>query len=108
MKLRRIASLAVTTAALVTTVAAPAAATPAPAPATGKVVAFVADLLPATVWENPKGCKQLPLGTHVIFNETEAPIEVFADPRCFVPLEPFARLEPGRSMHVSAAGSFRA
>jgi hypothetical protein len=42
----------------------------------------VADFLPETVWETPEGCEQLPLGTHVILNETEAPIEVYADPTC--------------------------
>jgi len=104
MSIRRIVALAFATAAAMTTAVVPAAATPA----TGRVVAFVADLLPVTTFENPSGCNQFPLGAHIVFNETDGPIEVFADPECFVPLEPLATLEAGRSMHVTAAGSFRA
>ncbi|WP_084734726.1 hypothetical protein [Actinophytocola xinjiangensis] len=102
MSIRRFATLAIVTAAAWASSVVPASA------ATGEVVAFVADLLPVTRFENPSGCTALPAGSHVIFNETDGPITVYGDPLCFVPLEPLATLEPGRSMHVTMAGSFRA
>ncbi|GAB3439312.1 hypothetical protein [Actinophytocola sediminis] len=104
MSIRRSVTLAVTAAVLLTTLAAPSAT----AQATGRVVAFVGDLLPVRVWENPSGCNRLPLGTHVLFNETDRVIEAFADPWCLIPLEPLAQLAPGTSMHVSSVGAFRA
>lgn len=91
-----------------TAVLAACLAAPASAAAAGRVIAHTHELERLTVWENPEGCKQLPLGTHVIFNETERAITIYADPLCLIPLSPMSRVPAGHSTHVSAIGSFRA
>ncbi|MGO1052908.1 hypothetical protein [Crossiella sp. CA198] len=73
-----------------------------------QVVGFAHEATPLTVWENPRGCQTLPVGTDLIFNQTERTITIYADPLCLVPIEPFGRVRPGFGTHVSAAGSFRA
>ena len=90
-------------AALVTGMAAPASAA-----APGYVIAHTSEVQPLTIWQDPSGCRQLPLGTHIIFNETDHAITIYADPLCLLPAEPFARVAAGYSTHVSAIGSFRA
>ncbi|MFI7677230.1 hypothetical protein [Actinophytocola sp. NPDC049390] len=82
-------------------------ATPAAA-ATGAVIAYTHDFTPLAVWEDPSGCTQLPLGTHIIFNETDGPITIYGDPLCLIPLEPMAQVASGYGTHVSAVGSFSA
>lgn len=104
MPVRRIALLALTAAAVLTAGAVPASAAPNP----GRVVAFVGDFLPLQVWDDPTGCNTLPAGTHVVFNDTDRTIVVYADPLCLVPSEPMSRLAAGHSMHVSSVGSFQA
>ena len=76
--------------------------------ATGEVVVFTHEFTPATVFENPSGCTALPIGSHVIVNQTDTVVVIYADPLCLLPIEPFARLQPGYGTHVSAVGSFRA
>ncbi|MGH3761628.1 hypothetical protein [Actinophytocola sp.] len=105
MSIRRTALIALTAATMLT---AGATASAAAEPDTPQVVAFIGDFLPTEVWDEPTGCNALPIGTHVVFNETDAPITVYVDPLCLIPLAPLAKLEPGHSMHVSAVGSFRA
>lgn len=109
MPIHQALTLTLTTAAILTTPATPTATATTPTtPANGQVVAFIGDFLPTKTWENPTGCHPLPPATHVIFNETNRTIEVFADPMCLIPLEPLTRLPPARSTHVSSVGSFRA
>ena len=83
------------------------AARPAAA-ATGEVVVFTHEFDAVTVFEDPTGCTALPIGSHVIVNQTDAVVVIYADPLCLLPIEPFARLKPGYGTHVSAVGSFRA
>lgn len=92
--------------ASLTTVAAASTAEPANTP--GQVVAFTHEFTELKVWDNPKGCLPLPAGTHLIFNQTDKAITIYADPLCVVPIEPFARVKPGYGSHVSAVGSFKA
>lgn len=100
---RKTLSALVFAAALATGMAAPAsAATP------GTVIAHSSELQPLTIWQNPVGCKQLPVGTHIIFNELDHAITIYADPLCLLPLAPISRVAAGYSTHVSAIGSFRA
>ncbi|WP_424189123.1 hypothetical protein ACOBQX_11960 [Actinokineospora sp. G85] len=88
-----------------------ATAVPATAAAAGEpdqVVVFQHEFTELAVYPEPEGCIQLPLASHVIFNQTEEAITIYADPRCLVPIEPVARVEPGHGSHVSSVGSFRA
>lgn len=73
-----------------------------------QVVAFTHEFTPLKVWKDPQGCQALPAGTHLIFNQTEKVITIYADPLCVVPIEPFAKVKPGYGTHVSAVGSFSA
>ena len=100
---RKTLSALVLATALATGMAAPASAA-----APGTVIAHTSELQPLTIWQDPVGCKQLPVGTHIIFNETDRAITIYADPLCLLPAEPFARVAAGYSTHVSAIGSFRA
>lgn len=93
----------VSSAVLLTGMAVPASAT-----APGYVIAHTSEVQPLKIWKDPSGCQQLPLGTHIIFNETDRAITIYADPLCLLPAEPFARVAAGYSTHVSAIGSFRA
>ncbi|SDH52050.1 hypothetical protein SAMN05192558_111262 [Actinokineospora alba] len=74
----------------------------------GQVVAFTHEFTELKVWNNPKGCQPLPAGTHLIFNQTDKTITIYADPLCVVPIDPFSRVKPGYGTHVSAVGSFSA
>jgi hypothetical protein len=85
-----------------------AVATPATADEHERVVAYNSEFTPVHVWHEPVGCNVLPFATHVIVNETDRPIRVYADPVCLVPLEPTATVFSGDSTHVSSVGSFRA
>ena len=76
--------------------------------AAGEVVVFSHEFTPVKVYENPSGCQILPIGSHIIVNQTADVVVIYADPLCLLPIEPFARVKPGYGTHVSAVGSFRA
>ncbi|MFI7118778.1 hypothetical protein [Amycolatopsis sp. NPDC049868] len=103
MSVTRIAATALAAAAMAALGTAPASAVEA----FGKVIAFEHEFTPLTTWENPKGCKQLPSGTQVIFNLTNVPIAIYSDPLCLLPAEPLSVLHPNHGTHVSAVGSFK-
>lgn len=92
--------------------AAPAAASPsAEPPAEGspdQVVVFQHEFTELTVFEDPEGCVRLPIGSHVISNQTDHDITIYSDPLCLVPIEPFSEIKPGYGTHVSSVGSFKA
>ncbi|MFE0461786.1 hypothetical protein ACFW1A_21305 [Kitasatospora sp. NPDC058965] len=87
------------------------AAAPAQA-ATGQVVVYASQLEPLTVYQDPQGCKQLPPLAHVLNNQTDSTVVVYADRWCTVPFTENAltlgELKPGYGTHVTGAGSFRA
>lgn len=86
--------------AFVVTFARPALA------ADGQVVIFVADYTPVVVHENPSsGCYLLPLGAHVLVNQTDGPVSFYQDPLC---LGVGPTVAPGDGAHVPPyAGSFK-
>ncbi|WP_436491878.1 hypothetical protein [Actinokineospora sp. HUAS TT18] len=102
MRFAKSLSAALLAGAALTSLAPAAAATP------GQVVAFTHEFTPLRIWDNPTGCHALDPGTHLIFNQLDRPITIYADPACLFPIEPFARVKPGFGSHVSAVGSFRA
>ncbi len=81
------------------------AAVPAPADAaTGQVVVFSSELVPAATYSDPSGCNVLPPLAHIVVNLTDAPITVYADPLCIFPA---LVIGPGFGAHVpTLAGSF--
>ena len=85
-----------------------AQAAPAPAPedaSTGKVAVFTMDYLPMKIYEDPEGCQTLPVGSHVLSNLTDRPVQLYADPLCLVPSP--VKVLPGHGAHVPPmAGSF--
>jgi hypothetical protein len=85
-----------------------AASAPAHAadPATGQVIAFTNELQPVTVTVNPVGCTKLPVLAHVLINQTDRTVQLYADPNCLFPSVPFVTVRPGHGSHVSAVGSF--
>lgn len=84
--------------ALVVTFARPALA------AEGQVVIFIVDYAPVVVHDNPSGCYTLPVGAHVLVNQTDSPVSFYQDPLC---LGPGPQLAPGSGAHVPPfAGSF--
>ncbi|PYC73885.1 hypothetical protein C7C46_24945 [Streptomyces tateyamensis] len=87
------------------------AAAPAQA-ATGQVVVYSTQLEPLTVYQDPQGCTQLPPFAHVLNNQTDATVTVYADRWCTLPFTENAltlgQLAPGYGTHVTGAGSFRA
>lgn len=86
--------------ALVVTFARPALA------ADGQVVIFVADYTPVVVHDNPaSGCYLLPVGAHVLVNQTDGPVSFYQDPLCLT-VGPV--VQPGSGAHVPPlAGSFQ-
>lgn len=106
MRLVQSALIALAVGASTASLASPAGAETPRKPS--QVVAFTHEFTPLKVWEDPKGCQSLPAGTHLIFNQTEKVITIYADPLCVVPIEPFSRVKPGYGTHVSAVGSFSA
>lgn len=83
-----------------------AQASPAQAsPGNGEVLVFTVDLVKATVFEDPRGCHELPLGAHVLINRTNRPIKIFPT-GCFgIGLT----IGEGVGIHVPPAmGAFRA
>ncbi|WP_156756585.1 hypothetical protein [Actinokineospora pegani] len=93
---------------LALTLATAVPATAAAAEEPDQVVVFQHEFTELSVYPEPEGCVRLPLASHVIFNQTDEPITIYADPLCLVPIEPVARIKPGHGSHVSSVGSFRA
>ncbi|WP_344437808.1 hypothetical protein [Kitasatospora nipponensis] len=95
-----------TLAALFATAALLGLAAPPAQAATGEVVVFSTELQPLDVYRDPVGCVKLPLAAHVLDNQTDRPVQVFADPFC---LGPALTVQPGFGSHVPpGSGSFRA
>lgn len=75
--------------------------------ADGEVVIFVMDYTPVVVHENPSGCYSLPVGAHVLVNQTGEPVSLYGDPFCFVP-SPGPTVGSGEGAHVPpSVGSFK-
>ena len=74
--------------------------------ATGEVTVFELETVPLTVWTNPVGCVKLPLAAHVLTNQTDGPVRIYADPFC---LTPSLTVEPDHGSPVApGSGSFEA
>ncbi|GAA4205464.1 hypothetical protein [Actinocatenispora rupis] len=101
--MRRIVAIAATAAAaavLTIGVSAPASA------AQGQVTVFSSELTPLDTYVNPSGCYKLPIAAHVLTNQTDSPVHVYADPFC---VTPSLTVNPGYGSHVAAgSGSFSA
>ena len=76
--------------------------TPAAHAATGKVVVFSVEIAPLETYDNPKGCKTLPVGAHVLANLTDRDLIIYSDAACFAPL---VTVEPGYGTHVPNYGA---
>lgn len=101
---RLIASAAVT--AVGATVLAVAGNTAPAAAAQGKVVVFSLEVAHLSIYDNPTGCKKLPLEAHVLDNLTDRPVTIYADPWCATP---GLTVQPGDGSHVvPGSGSFSA
>lgn len=73
--------------------------------ADGQVAVFIADYTEVAVFNNPSGCKLLPLGSHVLVNLTDEPVTFYQDPLC---LSVGPVIQPGDGAHVPPfAGSFK-
>lgn len=72
-----------------------------------QVLVFIADaLVPVQKFASPEGCHQLPVGTHVVINDTSRTITLHATPDCSgigIPLDS----EHG-AHELPAFGSFKA
>ncbi|GAA3863970.1 hypothetical protein [Streptomyces sedi] len=74
--------------------------------AEGEVSVFSTEFGPLTTYDNPVGCHKLPLDAHVLSNQTERPVTIYADPFC---VTPGLTVQPGYGSHVApGSGSFRA
>ncbi|MFI6348190.1 hypothetical protein [Streptomyces sp. NPDC050560] len=72
----------------------------------GKVDVFRTELSPVTVFQDPHGCRKLPADAHVLVNNTDRPVTVYADPFC---VTPGLVVPPGYGSHVApGSGSFSA
>jgi hypothetical protein len=60
-----------------------------------------------SIYPDPSGCYQFPLGGHVLDNLTNQTVYLYLDPFCTIraPL-PFNNLAPGYGAHISPVGSF--
>jgi hypothetical protein len=76
--------------------------TPAAHAATGQVVVFSVEITPLETYDNPRGCKLLPVGAHVLANLTDGDVTIYSDAACLAPL---ATVEPGYGTHVPAYGA---
>lgn len=73
---------------------------------TGQVVVFSTEIQPLSTYDEPDGCYGLPTGAHVLTNQTDHPVKIYADPFCTTPN---LTIQPGHGSHVPpAAGSFSA
>lgn len=76
------------------------------AASTGTVTVFSTEFQQVNTWENPSGCHLLPLGAHVLINQTDQPVSIYADPFCATPS---LTVQPGYGSHVPPqVGSFSA
>jgi hypothetical protein len=74
--------------------------------ATGDVTVFSLETVPVTVYHDPVACQKLPPGAHVLVNQTEDDVRIYADPLC---LTPSLTIHPGYGSHVApGSGSFSA
>ncbi|QWF83839.1 hypothetical protein [Amycolatopsis sp. CA-230715] len=74
--------------------------------AEGKVVVFETELNELTTYIDPEGCQKLPPLAHVLVNDTDSPVRIYADPFC---LTPSLKVRPGYGSHVAPmSGSFSA
>ncbi|GAB3302009.1 hypothetical protein [Parasphingorhabdus pacifica] len=72
----------------------------------GEVIVFTVDFAPVTKFPSPEGCNTLPTGTHVVVNNTDSEVRIYADPNCF---GPSLRLDPDYAAHeLPAFGAFSA
>jgi hypothetical protein len=72
--------------------------------ATGQVVVFEHELIPLSVYTDPTGCTKLPMAAHVLINQTDEPVRIYADPLCLLPS---LTVLPGNGSHVApGSGSF--
>lgn len=79
--------------------------------AVGEVVVYIAEIAELVVYDNPKGCYDLPVGGHVITNRTNRHIEIFAVADCGggFPTPPILVLGENHGSHVPpSALSFKA
>ena len=60
--------------------------TPAAQAATGQVVVFSVEYEPLATYDNPRGCKSLPVGAHVLANLTDGDVTIYSDGACLAPL----------------------
>jgi hypothetical protein len=71
---------------------------------TGEVTIFFNEFVPLKTYEQPQGCHTLPPGAHVLNNQTDYPVRIYADPLC---LSPSLTVQPGYGSHISPfMGSF--
>lgn len=89
-----------------------AAAAPATVPtgvalaASGQVTVFETEVQQLTTYDEPSGCHKLPEAAHVLNNQTDEPVRIYADPLC---VGPGLVVEPGHGSHVApGSGSFSA
>ncbi|HEX2297804.1 MAG TPA: hypothetical protein VHH34_04695 [Pseudonocardiaceae bacterium] len=75
--------------------------------ADGEVVVFTFDYMPVVVYENPSGCYSLPVGAHVLVNQTGEPVSLYGDPLCLLP-SPGPTVGSDQGAHVPpTVGSFK-
>lgn len=83
---------------------------PAAHAAVGEVVVYIAEVTELVVFENPRGCYEIPAGAHVMTNRTNKNVEVFGVPDCGgpFPTPPIWVLQENYGGHVPpAAASFK-
>ena len=94
----------VTTVVCATTILAGTSTAGADTAAAGQVTVFSTEFTELNVWENPSECSILRVGAHVLINQTDKPVQVYADPLC---LTPGHTVRPGFGSHVTpGTGSF--
>ncbi|GAA2360487.1 hypothetical protein GCM10009854_44470 [Saccharopolyspora halophila] len=113
MRILRTAAVLLASGALLAGTAGGTAVAQAPAAQeqNDQVLVFILDkAVPVKKFKNPEGCYELPVGTHVVINDTPREITLYATPGCDgTPVVPGVPLEPGRGAHDSPAfGSFKA
>ncbi|MCX2729651.1 hypothetical protein OOZ19_05335 [Saccharopolyspora sp. NFXS83] len=78
----------------------------ASAASTGQVLIFSTEFEPVTTYDAPSGCHQAPSTAHVLINETDEAVRIYADPFCATGSLVVA---PGHGAHVPpGTGSFHA
>lgn len=103
MRVLRFVTVLLASGALAAGIAGPASAKEP----SDQVLVFIADaLVPVEKFASPDGCYRLPLGTHVVINDTDSPIALHAAPDCSgVGID----LAPEHGAHeLPAFGSFEA